>query len=213
MIASEGRTPVVPAVGVLAVAAYVAAQMLSDVTSVKIGVVWGLAVDMGTFIYPLTFTLRDVVHKVLGKRNAQVLIVACGVINLLMAAYLVWVASVPGDPSWGLDQAFRDVLTPIWRIVIASIVAEVFSELVDTEVYHWFVRRITRRWQWLRVLTSNSVSVPVDNIIFAVGAFGWKLPWGVIWDIFLFNLMLKYGMTLLSLPLIYVVRDRYTDGT
>ena len=59
----------VPAIAVIVVAAYIAAQMLSDIASLKIGVVGGLAVDMGTFIYPITFTLRDVVHKVLGKKN------------------------------------------------------------------------------------------------------------------------------------------------
>jgi uncharacterized PurR-regulated membrane protein YhhQ (DUF165 family) len=66
------------------------------------------------------------------------------------------------------------------------------------------VTRITRRHQWARVLVSNSVSVPTDNLIFAIGAFGWTLPWGVVWQIFLVNLAVKYGMTLLSLPLIYV---------
>ncbi|RME89339.1 MAG: VUT family protein [Anaerolineae bacterium] len=205
---AEGRgkalPSAVPTVAVLVVAAYIAAQMLSDIASLKIGIVAGLAVDMGTFIYPITFTLRDVVHKVVGKRNAQVLIVSAGVINLLMAAYLMWVASVPSDPSWGLGKEFAAILSPVWRIVIASIVAEVFSELTDTEIYHWWVTRITRRYQWARVLVSNSVSVPVDNIIFAVGAFGWTLPWGVIWQIFVFNLLLKYGITLVSLPLIYV---------
>ncbi|MEZ4516523.1 MAG: hypothetical protein R3C44_06695 [Chloroflexota bacterium] len=40
----------------LIVASYVAAQMLADIGSLKIGVVLGLAVDMGTFIYPATFT-------------------------------------------------------------------------------------------------------------------------------------------------------------
>ncbi len=194
----------VPTIAVLVVAAYIAAQMLSDIASLKIGVVAGLAVDMGTFIYPITFTLRDVVHKVVGKRNAQALIISAGVINLLMAAYLMWVASVPEDPSWGLGNEFAAILAPVWRIVIASIVAEVFSELTDTEIYHWWVTRITRRYQWARVLVSNSVSVPVDNLIFAVGAFGWNLPWSVVWQIFLFNLLLKYGITLVSLPLIYI---------
>jgi len=83
--------------------------------------------------------------------------------------------------------------------------------LLDTEIYHWFVTRITRRFQWLRVLTSNSVSVPVDNIIFAVGAFGWSLPWDVVWQIFLVNLIVKYGVTLISLPLIYIAPDRAHD--
>lgn len=199
---------VIPSIAIIVVAAYIGAQMLADIASLKIGVVAGLAVDMGTFIYPITFTLRDVVHKVLGKRNAQVLIIMAGVINLFMAAYLMWVASVPGDPQWGLTDEFSRILAPVWRIVIASIAAELVSELLDTEVYHWFVTRITHRFQWLRVLISNSVSVPVDNVIFAVGAFGWVLPWDVVWQIFLLNLIVKYAVTLVSLPLIYVAPDR-----
>jgi len=198
----------IPSIAIIVVAAYIGAQMLADIASLKIGVVAGLAVDMGTFIYPITFTLRDVVHKVLGKRNAQVLIVMAGVINLFMAAYLMWAASVPGDPQWGLAAEFSRILAPVWRIVIASIAAELVSELLDTEVYHWFVTRVTHRFQWLRVLISNSVSVPVDNVIFAVGAFGWVLPWDVVWQIFLINLIVKYAVTLVSLPLIYVAPDR-----
>ena len=168
----------------LVIAAYIATQMLADIASLKIGIVGGWAVDMGTFIYPITFTLRDLVHKLLGKRNAQILIIAAGLINLVMAAYLMWAASIPSDPEWGLGTEFSAILAPVWRIVAASIVAEIVSELIDTEVYHWFVTQVTRRFQWLRVLLSNSVSVPVDNLIFAVGAFGWLLPWGVVWQIF-----------------------------
>ena len=195
-------------VAVLVIAAYIAAQMISDITSLKIGIVAGLAVDMGTFIYPITFTLRDLVHKTIGKHNTRTLIITAGVINLFMAGYLMWVASVPGDPEWGLQEEFSAILGPIWRIVLASIAAEVVSELVDTEIYQWFVSRVTTKYQWARVLTSNSLSVPVDNIIFAVGAFGFYLPWAVVGEIFLFNLIMKYGITLLSLPLIYLAPDQ-----
>jgi len=191
---------------ILVISSYIAAQMLADIASLKIGVVWGLAVDMGTFIYPFTFTLRDIVHKVLGKKNAQTLILAAGAINLLMAVYLMWVAAMPSDPSWGLGIEFAMLLSPVWRIVIASIIAEIFSELIDTEIYHWFVTRITTRFQWLRVLLSNSVSIPIDNIIFTVGAFGWILPWSIILQIFLFNLLIKYIITLISIPSIYIIK-------
>lgn len=196
---------------IISVAAYIAAQMLSDIASLKIGIVVNLAVDMGTFIYPVTFTLRDVVHKLLGKTNARLLVLTAGVINLLMAAYLLWISGVPGDPEWGLNEQFSAVLAPMWRIVIASIIAEVVSELVDTEMYHWFVTRITRRFQWARVVVSNSVSVPIDNALFAVGAFGWALPWSVVVDIFLFNLMVKYVITVVSIPLIYIAPIRNTE--
>ncbi len=195
---------------VVVIAVYIGAQMLSDFTSLKIGVVAGLAVDMGTFIYPITFTLRDVAHKTIGKRNTQTLIWMAAIINLFAALYIWWVSSVPGDPAWGLASEWSAVFNPalLGRIVLASIVAEVVSELVDTEIYHWFVTRITRRYQWARVLVSNSVSVPIDNLIFAVGAFGGVLPWSVVGEIFLFNLLLKYAVTLVSMPLIYVTRDR-----
>lgn len=199
----------IPRIVIFVISAYIAAQMLSDIASLKIGVVMGLAVDMGTFIYPITFTLRDMAHKVIGKGNTQTLIITAGVINLFMAAYLLWVARVPSDPSWGLGAEFSAIFTPVWRIVIASIAAEIVSELTDTEIYHWVITKITRRYQWLRVLLSNSISIPVDNFIFAVGAFGGVLPWDVVGQIFLFNLLVKYGMTLLSLPLIYLVPDQY----
>jgi uncharacterized PurR-regulated membrane protein YhhQ (DUF165 family) len=84
----------------------------------------------------------------------------------------------------------------------------VVSELVDTEVYHWFVTRVTTRFQWARVLTSNSVSIPIDNAIFTLGAFGFSLPWAVVGQIFLMNLLVKYAMTLASLPMIYLVPVR-----
>src|SRR5690606_24211916 len=172
-MANKQATETISRAAVVVIASYIAAQMLADVASVKIGTLslpalGSLAVDMGTFIYPITFTLRDVVHKLLGRSVARTLVVAAGAINLGMAAYLVWAASFPSDASWGLGAEFAAVLTPVWRITLASIAAEVVSELLDTELYHLFVTRITRRYQWARVLVSNSLSVPVDNVIFAV---------------------------------------------
>ena len=99
----------VPAIAVIVVAAYLAAQMLSDIASLKIGIVGGLAVDMGTFIYPITFTLRDVVHKVLGKKNTRILIISAGAINLFMSGYLMWAAGIPNDSVWGLGAEFSAI--------------------------------------------------------------------------------------------------------
>jgi uncharacterized integral membrane protein (TIGR00697 family) len=200
----------VPLVALILVATYMAAQMLADVASLKIGVVAGLAVDMGTFIYPVTFTLRDLVHKTLGRRAAQALIVTAAVINLLMALYLMACARVPADPSWGLGREFSAILAPVWRIVLASIAAEVVSELADTEVYHQVARRVPQH-QWLRVLASNGVSVPLDNLIFTVGAFGWSLPWTTVWQIFAINLAVKFAVTVISIPWIYLVREGRAD--
>jgi len=188
-------------------AAYVAAQMLADVTSLKIVLFFGLSMDAGTFVYPITFTLRDLVHKTVGAKAARVLIVTAAVINLVMAGLFWFVSQLPGDPMVGPQAEFATVLSPVWRIVVASIAAEVMAELVDTEVYRLWVERVTRRYQWARVLASNAVSVPLDSIVFSWGAFGGTLPVAVVWNIVLSNVLVKGATTLISLPLIYVVPE------
>jgi uncharacterized integral membrane protein (TIGR00697 family) len=172
---------------VVVVALYIGAQMLSDLTSLKIGLIAGLAVDMGTFIYPITFTLRDVAHKTIGKRHTQLLIWLAAAVDLFAVAYFWWVGGVPGDPVWGLEAEWEAIFSVnvLGRIVLASIVAEVVSELVDTEVYHWFVTRITRRRQWGACAGQQQRQrAESTTSIFAVGAFGWLLPWEVVWQIF-----------------------------
>jgi len=197
---------------ILVISSYIAAQMLADITSLKIAVIGAFSIDGGTFIYPLTFTLRDLVHKLLGKGAARTLIVTAGVINLVMAALLAFVSWLPADPTWDLQAEFAAILGPVWRIVIASIAAEVVSELLDTEIYHVWVTQVTPRYrfarfQWLRVLSSNAISVPVDSLIFCWGAFAGNLPAGTVWSIFWANVLLKGLVTLVSLPGIYLVPE------
>jgi hypothetical protein len=191
---------------------YVAAQMLADVGSLKIALVAGFSIDAGTFVYPFTFTLRDLVHKRLGVRAARLAIALAAAINLAMAGYLAFSAWLPSDPSWGLGREFARVLGPVWRIVLASIVAELAAELVDTEIYRLWVTRVTRRLQWLRVLSSNTLSVPLDSLIFCWGAFGGVLPVATVWSIFAANLILKGAVSVASLPAIYLVREGGTGG-
>lgn len=189
------------------IAAYIAAQLISNIASLKIGIVLGYAVDMGTFLYPLTFTLRDLVHKGADKRHSQSVILTSGAITLVMALIFFLISFVPGDQSWGLEKEFNAILKPVWRIALSSIAAQVVSELVDTEAYHLFVTRVSTQYQWLRVLVSNALSVPVDTLIFCIGAFAFALPANVVFEIFVFNVVVKYAVTVLSVPLIYLIKS------
>ena len=197
----------IPTDGIVVISLYIAAQLLSDIASLKITRLAEFSLDAGTFIYPLTFTIRDLVHKRLGMSAARRMIVLAAGINLFMAFFFHFVAWLPQDPEWGLGNEFSAILGPVWRIVMASIIAELCSELVDTEIYHLWQSRITKRYQWMRVLASNAVSIPIDSLIFCWAAFGFQLPHAVVWSIFFANVMLKGAVTLLSLPAIYLVKE------
>ena len=106
---------------------YVATQMLSDITSLKIISLFGWSMDAGTLIYPITFTLRDLVHKVAGLRVARLLIFLAAGINLFMAG-LFWLVSIlPPDLSVGKPN----LMVYRFSVLRLFIIAEVIAELMD----------------------------------------------------------------------------------
>lgn len=197
---------------VIVIASYIAAQMLSDIGSLQIVQFLGFSLDAGTFIYPITFTLRDLAHKTLGVRGVRVVIFSAAVINVVMAGYFFFVAQLSPDTTAGSSDLWGKVLSPVWRITLASIIAELISELTDTEIYRIWVEKVTKKYQWLRVLVSNAVSVPLDTLVFVFLAFYGTMPMTAIWSIVLGNIILKGLVTVVSMPLIYSVPDQKTGS-
>lgn len=193
---------------ILIICSYIACQMISNISSVKIANVLSLAVDGGTFLYPLAFTIRDMAHKTIGKKNTQKLIIVSAIINIFTPIYFYIISQIPADKSWEFDEAFKMTLSPVIRISIASIIASTLSEFVDTEIYHFFTTKITKRYQWLRVLISNAFSIPVDNFLFVTIAFFKVLPINALIGIFIFNFFVKYAVTIISVPMIYLVKEK-----
>ncbi len=196
---------------VLVAVLYVAVQMLADVAGLRILSIAGLSIAGGTLIYPITFTLRDMVHKVSSASIARLLIFASGAINLFMAGLFWLVSQLPPDLAVGEQAEFGLVLAPVVRISLASIIAEIISELIDTEMYELWVKRFAQRWQWGRVLASNAISVPVDTALFTVIAFAGALPNEVLVGLFVSNMLMKTIITFISIPGIYLVKEQRVD--
>ena len=184
-----------------------AAQMMADVASLRIVTIAGVTMDAGTLIYPFTFTLRDLVHKVAGVRVARLLIFTAAAVNAVMALFFWIVANLEPALEVGPQLEFGKVLAPVWRIVASSIIAEVVSELLDTEVYRAWVDRMGHRHQWGRVLVSNSIAIPVDSVLFAFLAFAGTMSMAAVWAIIWGNLLVKFLVSFLSMPAIYWVPD------
>ena len=87
---------------ILLVASYISLQIFSDIGSLRIVSLAGMSIDAGTFIYPLTFTLRDMVHKIMGKQGTRIMILTAAGFNLFMAGYFWLVSSC--QPSLLLDR-------------------------------------------------------------------------------------------------------------
>ena len=83
----------------VAVGAYIGVSLMANVMSVRIVLLGPWAIDAGTFTYPLTFTLRDVVHKAGGRTAARVTIVTGAALNLVMVGAFWVAARLPAEKA------------------------------------------------------------------------------------------------------------------
>lgn len=192
---------------VVLIGGYIALQLIADITAAKIVSLAGITIPAGTFVYALTFTWRDLLHKKLGKEWARAAIVTAAGCNLFMVLYFVFAIRLPAAPFWPGQEAFAATLGVVWRIAVASILAEVVSELVDTEIYHRLAPRFRGAQQWVRVLGSNGIATPVDSLLFVTLAFAGTMPVAGLLSIAWGQTLFKWAVALVSMPGIYAVRE------
>jgi uncharacterized integral membrane protein (TIGR00697 family) len=187
---------------------YFLCQIVADVAASKMVSVGNFVMPAGTFIYAITFTVRDLIQKRLGYKVALLTIFAAGAFNVAMALYFMFTVRMP-TPPFAMEgaAAYASVVgIAVPRIVIASIIAELVSELVDTGFYELWQNALGQRLQWGRVVASNAVSVPIDSFAFGFLAFYGVFPVGDIVALAIGQIVLKYFVSLCGPPLlIYLV--------
>jgi hypothetical protein len=195
---------------------YVICQAIADVSATKLVEIGPIVLPAGSMIFAVTFTVRDLLHKRLGKTWAQAAIIVAAVGNILQALYLAWVSKMSYPPFFQNGEAWSAIFAIVPAITIASITAEVVSELIDTEVYHFWSHRFRGFPQWSRVIVSNMVSLPIDSLVFATLAFvilpplfgGETLPLGAALALTAGQIVFKAAVTLISMPSIYFVSEK-----
>ena len=192
---------------ILAAVAYICLLLFSNLGSLRIISLAGLALDGGPLLYPFSFTMRDLLHKKCGASLTRFVLILAAAVNLLRFAFVALVGMLPPDLSVGPQSEYLRVLAPGVRLVLASVAAMTLAELLDTHVYSRVRRRFGSRRQWLRVLLSNLFSVPLDSAVFVLIAFAGRYDPHSLFAIFIGNIVLKYAVSLLCLGGVYLVKE------
>ncbi|MGQ9648042.1 MAG: queuosine precursor transporter [Thermodesulfobacteriota bacterium] len=182
---------------------YIACELIANVTASKPVQVGRIVVPAAIFIYTLTFTLIDLINESLGRDGARKVILTAFVANLVLAAYVQLAVTLPPASFYSGQEAFSAVLGSTPRIVFASLTAYLVSSLLDAEIFA-FWRAHIQRFRWTRVLVSNGISTWVDSVIFITLAFYGTMP---VWILIKGQYLVKMAITVLSLPLIYLVKS------
>lgn len=187
---------------------FVVLVVLSNVLSTKIITIAGLANDAGTLIYPFTFVIKDLIQKRYGRKVARKIIYIAYSALLFSFASFWAVGKIPSDPSWVNQDAYDAILTPFGRLVLASIVAGVISELLDTKVFSVLWKKTGQIWV---ALISNIIGVLVDSAIFTAIGFLGDLPLEALVGIFITNTSVKIGLSIFGAPSVLLVKPTARD--
>jgi len=204
---------------------YLFFSLAGNIAATKVTYFGSLVMDAG-FIYSLTFTWRDLIHKQLGRSAAVTTIWLAAALNLFAALYFQLVVMLPaqgdwagsgGQAAWTFLFGIIDTSSGVWwqsifslqmRIVLGSILTALIAEMIDTQVYHIWTRGRGRSWpQWTRVFASNAVSIPVDSILFPLIAFTGIVGSQALVQMFWTNITVKAIITLLIFWTIYLVPE------
>ncbi len=190
---------------------YVVAQMLADITNLRDLTIAGLSVNAFSLIYPLTFTLRDMAHKLAGPNVARTIIITSAAVYLLAQGFFWLISQMPPPMNPDEQTALGQLLDDGWRIPVAAVAAMILSQLVDTELYTWWQRRYGQQKQWGRVLLSNAVSIPLDRMLFLLLAFAGAMTVDVMVTAFISAAVIRLAIGLISIPGIYLVEEHSKD--
>lgn len=141
-----------------------------------VNVGFGLEAPAGVYFAGIAFTLRDIVHRALGRA----VVMGCIVVGALFSWLLEANVSIPGGHV---------------SLAVASAIAFLASESADLAVYEPMRQR-----GWMRaVIASNAVGILADSALFLWLAFGSL-------DFFKGQVVGKAWMTVVAIPILLLIR-------
>lgn len=186
-----------------AISAYAIIAIASDIFANKMLNIFGLSLAGGILLIPFSFTIRDLIHKLVGFESVKKIVWATAIVNLAVAALMIVLDLMPSVIP-GQDEAWHALMGASWRVIIASFLAQLISDLSNTYVYEWIYRKFGKKHIWLRTIVSNLPATLLDSAIFSYVAFLGVLPDDVIlWSV-ISSFIVKYAISIIATPMAYL---------
>jgi uncharacterized integral membrane protein (TIGR00697 family) len=183
---------------------FVAVLLISNVAATKLVGFGAFSFDGGTFLFPLSYIFGDILTEVYGFARARRVIWLGFFANALAALTFALVGAMPASPVWPYQEAFIAILGFVPRIVIASLVAYLCGEFVNSALLAKLKIVTAGRKLWTRTISSTLVGQAVDTVIFVMIAFWGVVPATDLWLMMVFNYVFKCSVEILMTPLTYL---------
>lgn len=187
---------------------FIAGLIAANLLGSKVTVLFGVAVSVGIFSYPLTFMVTDVIGEVYGKKKARELVWAAVIAQVLILALTLISIKLPAASRYELNEEYVKIFSGSARVVFASLVAFIASQVHDVWAFDFWKKKTGGKYLWLRNNLSTFVSQAIDTLLFLFIAF-YKISDRFTVD-FILHLALSYWLfkiafAVIDTPFVYLL--------
>jgi hypothetical protein len=195
-------------------AVFVTTLIISNIIAVKIVRAFGLALPAAVILFPVAYIFGDILTEVYGYAKARQAIWTGFACNLV-AVVAIWIGGLlPAAPFWTAgsyqdpaqaQQAYQAILGFTPRLLVASFIAYLIGEFLNSIVLAKLKVRTEGRLLWLRTISSTLVGQGADSAVFISIAFWGIFSPGDLGMAILSQWAFKVSYEALATPLTYLV--------
>lgn len=159
----------------------------------------------GVLPYPITFLITDFLSEFYGRKRTNYIILS-GFIALIFVLFVIWLGSqfnsIENSPI--SDSSYDLLFGNSQRVIIASMAAYLFAQLIDVRIFHFWKKVTSGRHLWLRNNFSTIISQLVDTTLVVGIIFIDTESFGTIGKMILDGWLFKILCALFDTPIMYI---------
>ncbi len=163
-------------------------------------------ISVGILPYPITFLITDLISEIYGKKRANQIVVT-GIFASIFSLTIVFVSNAVPATSWSPvgDRMFSTVFGNTALAVFASMLAYLFAQFIDIQIYHFWKRLTKGKHLWLRNNFSTFSSQFVDTLTILVLLCSFEIiEWSKFQGLLVAGFIFKAIIALFDTPFLYL---------
>ena len=177
--------------------------------------VYTFEISVGILPYPITFLITDIISEVYGKKKANQIVTA-GIFASLFSLLIVYSAKEAPATSWSPinDSTFTKVFGATAVAVFASMIAYLFAQYIDIQIFHFWKKLTKGKHLWLRNNFSTFSSQFIDTatvliLLCSTGIIEWDRFEALLINGFLFKILVAVLDTPILYIAVYFIRKKF----
>ena len=150
--------------------------------------------------------ITDLISEIYGKEKANEVVVG-GIFASFFAMGIIYVANAVPATDWSpvSDDLFSTVFGSTAIAVLASMMAYLFAQFIDIQIYHYWKRLTAGKHLWLRNNCSTFLSQFIDTatVLLLLCGFG-EISWNLFGGLLLAGFLFKIIIAALDTPFLYL---------